>query len=157
MFRPPRAGEEPELTKAQLYYQAEAGGRKAGGVFYTRHEFVDHLLRHSLLPALDDHLDGVRTAAERNPTEAARRLFDFSVVDPAMGSAHFLTAALDVMADRIELFLAEIGGLPAIKHQLSELGGGRSTDPAAPRGQRPAAKTHTQTLHLWSGRLPNGC
>ena len=39
-----------------------------------------------------------------------------------MGSAHFLTAALDVMADRIELFLAEIGGLPAIEHQLSELG-----------------------------------
>ena len=40
---PLRAGEQPEVTKAQLYYQAEAGGRKAGGVFYTRHEFVDHL------------------------------------------------------------------------------------------------------------------
>ena len=35
MFRPPRAGEEAELTKSQLFYQAEAGGRKAGGVFYT--------------------------------------------------------------------------------------------------------------------------
>ena len=39
VFRPIRAGEQPEITKAQLYYQAEAGGRKAGGVFYTRHEF----------------------------------------------------------------------------------------------------------------------
>ena len=38
-----------------------------------------------------------------------------------MGSAHFLTAALDMMADRIGLFLAEIGGLPAIRQQLSEL------------------------------------
>ena len=55
-FRPIRAGEQPEVTKAQLYYQAETGGRKAGGVFYTRHEFVDHLLKHSLLPSLDDHL-----------------------------------------------------------------------------------------------------
>lgn len=121
VFRPVRAGEQPEVTKAQLYYQAEAGGRKAGGVFYTRHEFVDHLLNHSLLPALDDHLAEVRKSADRNPTEAAQRIFDFSVVDPAMGSAHFLTAALDMMADRIEIFLAEVGGLPGIAQQLSEL------------------------------------
>ncbi len=129
VFRPLRAGEEPEVTKAQLYYQAEAGGRKAGGVFYTRHEFVDHLLNHSLLPALDDHLDGITKLAERDPGEAAQRLFDFSVVDPAMGSAHFLTAALDMIADRIELFLAEVGGLPGIAQQLSELSqdGGQAT------------------------------
>ena len=129
IFRPPRAGEEAELTKSQLFYQAEAGGRKAGGVFYTRHEFVDHLLRHSLLPALDDHLDGVRTAAERNPSEAARRLFDFSVVDPAMGSAHFLTAALHMMADRIAVFLSEIDGLPAIEQQFNDLT--QDADPSA--------------------------
>ena len=121
VFRPIRAGEKPEITKAQLYYQAEAGGRKAGGVFYTRHEFVDHLLNHSLLPALDGHLAEVGKVAARNPNEAAQRLFDFSVVDPAMGSAHFLTAALDKMADRIEIFLAEVGGLPGIARQLSEL------------------------------------
>ena len=47
VFRPMRAGEQPEVTKAQLYYQTEAGGRKAGGVFYTRHEFVQHLLQHA--------------------------------------------------------------------------------------------------------------
>ena len=121
VFRPIRAGEQPEVTKAQLYYQAEAGGRKAGGVFYTRHEFVDHLLNHSLLPALDDHLAEIGKVADRNPNEAAQRLFDFSVVDPAMGSAHFLTAALDMMADRIEIFLAEVGGLPGIARQLGEL------------------------------------
>ena len=121
VFRPVRAGERPEVTKAQLYYQAETGGRKAGGVFYTRHEFVDHLLTHSLAPALDDHLGEVGKLAGRDPQAAARRLFDFSVVDPAMGSAHFLTAALDVLADRIELFLAEVGGLPGIDRQLHDL------------------------------------
>ena len=121
MFRPIQTGEQPEVTKAQLYYQAETGGRKAGGVFYTRHEFVDHLLNHSLLPALTDHLEEVKRLADRDPNEAARQLFDFSVVDPAMGSAHFLTAALDMIADRVELFLAEIGGLPGIAQQLSEL------------------------------------
>ena len=48
-------------------------------------------------------------------------MFDFSVIDPAMGSAHFLTAALDAMTDRFELFLEEIGGLPAIAELLTEL------------------------------------
>ena len=127
VFRPVHAGEQPEVTRAQLYYQAEAGGRKAGGVFYTRHEFVDHLLNHSLLPALDDHLAEIKKVAQQDPTEATRRLFDFSVVDPAMGSAHFLTAALDMIADRIELFLAEVGGLPGIAQLLSELSQDRGT------------------------------
>ena len=121
IFRPIAAGEEPEVTKAQIYYQAETGGRKAGGVYYTRHEFVDHLLNHSLLPALKDHLEEVRQVADHDPKEATRRLFDFSVVDPAMGSAHFLTAALDMIADQVELFLAEIGGLPGIAQQLKDL------------------------------------
>ena len=90
-------------------------------MFYTRHEFVDHLLNHSLLPALDDHLEEIGKLSERDPNEAARRLFDFSVVDPAMGSAHFLTAALNKIADQIELFLAKIGGLPGIAQQLNDL------------------------------------
>ena len=132
VFRPARAGEQPEVTKAQIYYQAETGGRKAGGVFYTRHEFVDHLLNHSLLPALDDHLERVRKVAERNQAEAARQLFDFSVVDPAMGSAHFLTASLDMIADRIELFLADVGGLPGIAQLLSEL-----SQDSGPMSQQP--------------------
>lgn len=122
VFRPVQDGEQPDVVKAQLYYQSEAGGRKAEGVFYTRHEFVSHLLKYSLEPALEEHLDRLRKMAEREPDEAARRLFDFTVVDPAMGSAHFLTAALDMMADRVETFLAEVGGLPPIVEMLNELG-----------------------------------
>ena len=51
VFRPMRAGEQAEVTATQLFYQAQAGGRKAGGVYYTRSEFVRHLLNHSLVPA----------------------------------------------------------------------------------------------------------
>ena len=121
VYRPALAGEEPEVRRRELYYQAEAGGRQAGGVLYTRQEFVRHLLKHSLEPALDAHLEQVRETLGRDPAEAARLLFDFSVLDPAMGSAHFLTATLDMMADRFGLFLAEIGGLPPVAEQLAEL------------------------------------
>ncbi len=121
VFRPLRAGEKPDVTRHDLYYQSEAGGRKAGGVFYTRHEFVRHLLKHSLEPALEAHLGQVRETLRADPDEAARLLFDFSVLDPAMGSAHFLTAALDVMADRYGRFLAEVPGLTGVRKQLDEL------------------------------------
>ena len=121
LIRPAVAGEDVEVSRRDLYYQSEAGGRKAGGVFYTRHEFVRHLLEHSLEPALDDHLDRVREALRREPGEAAALLFNFSVLDPAMGSAHFLTEALDVMADRFTRFLADVAGIPGVRAQLDEL------------------------------------
>ncbi|MYE06229.1 MAG: hypothetical protein F4Y04_03235, partial [Chloroflexi bacterium] len=121
VYRPAKAGEEAEVTRRDLFYQSEKGDRKAGGVFYTRQEFVRHLLKHSLEPALDDHLDAVRETLNRDPDAAARMLFDFSVLDPAMGSAHFLTVALDVMADRYARFLAEVDGFPGINGQLEDL------------------------------------
>ncbi len=128
VFRPMQAGEEAEITASELFYQTEKGGRKAGGVYYTREEFVQHLLRNSLVPALDEHLGRIERLVKTDPKSAARNLFDFSIVDPAMGSGHFLTTALDMMADRIELFLADIGGLPTIRDQLDELKRGEEQD-----------------------------
>ena len=84
------------------------------------------------MPALEDHLAEVKQVVDKNPTDAARQLFDFSVVDPAMGSAHFLTAALDRIADRIEIFLAEIGGLPGIDQLLKELDEDRQSTAPSP-------------------------
>lgn len=142
-FRPGRAGETPAVTRAQLYYQTQAGGRKAGGVYYTRQEFVRHLLNHSLLPALETHLQEVAALAGRQPAAALDRLFDFSIVDPAMGSAHFLTAALDLMADRIARFLAEVGGLPGIAEQFQLL-----TETAEPPVRPPEAADLLRRLIL---------
>ena len=70
-------------------------------------------------------------------------MFDFSVVDPAMGSAHFLTSALYMMADRIDIFLAEIEGLPGISKQLSEL-----TQEGAPASNPPDAADLLRRLIL---------
>lgn len=125
-FRPATQSEKPDIQKSDLFYQTEKGGRKAGGVYYTRHEFVKHLLNNSLIPALDQHLHKIKKLAKTKPRQAADKLFDFAIVDPAMGSGHFLTVALDMMADHIELFLADINGLPTIKDQLDELRKGQN-------------------------------
>jgi hypothetical protein len=68
---------------------------------------VRHLVDHAVLPALEDHLARVAETARTNAKKAADLLFDFRVLDPAMGSAHFLADAVDRIAERIGTFLAE--------------------------------------------------
>lgn len=123
-YAPAAIGETPEIAAYTLFYQNEKGGRKAGGVYYTRREFVAHLLRYSLIPALDDHLVRVdQRRAEGKAKKAAKELFEFYVVDPAMGSGHFLTVALDMMADRFEDYLTEAEGMPEVHTELQRLRG----------------------------------
>lgn len=101
----PAKKEDADIEEGELFFQSTTGGRKAAGVYYTPQVLVRHLVDHAVLPALESHLD--RVAAESNANQAAAMLFDFKVLDPAMGSAHFLADALDRIAERIGTFLAE--------------------------------------------------
>jgi len=103
----PARKEEPEVAEGELFYQTTSGGRKAAGVYYTPQVLVRHLVDHAVMPALEQHLARVAALAERQPKRAAEVLFDFRVLDPAMGSAHFLADALDRIAERIGTFLAD--------------------------------------------------
>jgi hypothetical protein len=114
-FVPATKDQEPEVPAGELFYQTMSGGRKAAGVYYTPQILVRHLVDRAVMPALEQHLVRVGRLAERHPAEAARVLLDFRVLDPAMGSAHFLTDALDRIAERIGTFLAERPLKPVIK------------------------------------------
>lgn len=103
----PAGRRKPEVPAGDLFFQTESGGRKAAGVYYTPQVIVRHLIDHSVRPALEQHLQRVEEIASRNVRKATEALFDFKVVDPAMGSAHFLADALDVIAERMSTFLAE--------------------------------------------------
>ncbi|MCY4121263.1 MAG: hypothetical protein OXG72_10130, partial [Acidobacteria bacterium] len=117
----PQAEPGPDgVEPGQLFFQTEAGGRKGGGVYYTPQLLVRHLVNHSVIPALDEHLRETADLRERDPDAAARRLFEFRVLDPAMGSAHFLADALDRMADHYARFLAE-HSLPGVRDRLDAL------------------------------------
>ncbi len=115
-----------------LFFQSEAGGRKSGGVYYTRQEFVRHLINNSVVPALKEHLEQVRELARTDGRAAERLLFRFRVLDPAMGSAHFLVDTLDVVADHVQTFLADTPLLP-LRERLDALraeAGAESADDA---------------------------
>jgi hypothetical protein len=122
-YRPPLPGEQPEVDAGSLLWMGNEGGRKAGGVYYTRTELVRHLVQQSVVPAFEKHLDEVRRMAEGDASNAARHLFDFAVVDPACGSAHFLVEVTSYLADRTVRFLAE-RPLPEIAEGVARLRAG---------------------------------
>ncbi|MEX2193910.1 MAG: hypothetical protein WD844_01370 [Thermoleophilaceae bacterium] len=112
--------EEAEFAAGELLWLTNEGGRKGGGVYYTRTELVRHLVRGAVRPAFEAHLAEVRELAQRDAAAAASRLFDFSVLDPACGSAHFLVEVVEELADQIAALLGEVA-LPAVRDELDSL------------------------------------
>lgn len=113
-------GDEPEVRKGELFWLTNEGGRKGGGVYYTRSELVRHLVRRSVRPAFVNHLEEVRQLAGSDPGAAATKLFDFAVIDPSCGSAHFLVEVLDELADQLATLLGDLA-LPALRDELDSL------------------------------------
>jgi hypothetical protein len=119
----PDDDEQAQVGSGELLWLTNEGGRKSGGVYYTRTELVRHLVRGAVGPAFDRHLADVRDLAGRDPATAAEKLFDFFVLDPACGSAHFLVEVVDELADKIAKLLGEIS-LPAVGDLLEALRSG---------------------------------
>lgn len=122
-YRHPSGTEAPDHQQGELVWMTNEGGRKGGGVYYTRSELVRHLVKNAVVPAFQAHLDTVRHTAQTDPVAASLHLFDFAVVDPACGSAHFLVELLDQLADMSVRFLAETP-LPALTESIARLRAG---------------------------------
>ncbi|MDA3835475.1 MAG: N-6 DNA methylase, partial [Spirochaetales bacterium] len=69
-----------------LVLRNQKGERKSSGSYFTPDRLVDHLVRKTLNPLLDD--------CNKDPY----RILNIRILDPAMGSGHFLVKAVDVMA-----------------------------------------------------------
>ncbi len=119
----PEEPDEAEIVPGELLWLTNEGGRKGGGVYYTPEALVRYLVRGSVAQRFERHLEEVSALARADPAGAARRLFEFRVVDPACGSAHFLVVVVDVLADRVARFLAE-HPLPQVQRQLDDLRAG---------------------------------
>ncbi len=119
-YRPAPEAAELDAAAGDLVWLTDEGGRKGGGVYYTRTDLVRHLVRGAVRPAFRRHLEDVRALAARDPAAAAEQLFDFAVLDPACGSAHFLVEVVDELADGIAELLGEVA-LPGVRDELEAL------------------------------------
>ena len=90
--------------------------RKDSGSFYTPQELVDLVIEKTLEPLVDERRAAFEARAaelksDRRPKDRrladlakldpAEAVLDLKVLDPAMGSGHFLVTAVDFLADHV--------------------------------------------------------
>jgi hypothetical protein len=120
---PAQKGEAVLAKKGQVYFHSASGERKATGSYYTPSFVVDHLIERSVEPALKNHLGKVQEKIVAGDQAAAYDLFfDFRVADLAMGSGHFLVAAIDKIETVMRSFLLEPGNeIEGVEAELKRL------------------------------------
>lgn len=104
------------------YFHNSSGERKATGSYFTPKIVVDHLVERSIVPVLGRHLERIAALlAEGEQVEAGRAFFDFRVADLAMGSGHFLVAAIDRVEAMYRDFLTK-HDVPRVREELLRIG-----------------------------------
>ena len=109
--------QEPVLdAHGQVHIRPNPYARKDSGSFYTPQDLVDLIVDQTLKPLIEERLDAFesranelrsdrRTKSERRAELArldpAEAVLDLKVLDPAMGSGHFLVSAVDFLTDYI--------------------------------------------------------
>lgn len=119
-YKPTGDKKKIEVRKNEIYLHNRSGVRKATGSYYTKSFAVEHLLDHSLEPALDEHLKKVESLAKNDEDKAGKQLFEFYVADIAMGSGHFLIAAIDRIEKQFITFLGQTP-LKSVDDELEKL------------------------------------
>jgi hypothetical protein len=121
------------LPRGTVYLENDRRERKATGSYYTPDYIVKYIVQNTVGPVLDEKFEalrpGLRQAEKRfrdtlqrkqaiekvAPDRLAlltdiagdvlRDMFDVKLLDPAMGSGHFLVEAVDYTTDRMVRFL----------------------------------------------------
>ena len=108
VYRPAGPRDKVVVHAGEAYFHNRSGERKATGSYFTPKFAVEHLLDQALEPTLDKHLAEVQKLYDSGDEAAAtERFWDFRVADIAMGSGHFLIAALDRIETRMGDFLSQ--------------------------------------------------
>jgi type II restriction/modification system DNA methylase subunit YeeA len=101
-----KEGEETVVEPGEVYLTTNSGERKATGSYYTPEYVVEYIVENTLGPLVEDireDLIGFDSYEEESgfAEEFAERIFELKILDPAMGSGHFLTNTIDYLAREI--------------------------------------------------------
>lgn len=99
---------ETVVEPGEVYLTTDLGKRKATGSYYTPEYVVEYIVENTLEPLVNDiREDLAGNVSYDGDTESgfaaefAERIFGLKVLDPAMGSGHFLTNTIDYLAREI--------------------------------------------------------
>ena len=109
--------QEPVLdADGRVHIRPNPYARKDSGSFYTPQDLVDLIVDQTLKPLIEERLEAFEARADelrsdRRPKaerraelsrlDPAQAVLDLKVLDPAMGSGHFLVSAVDFLTDDI--------------------------------------------------------
>ena len=74
--------------------------RKDSGSYYTPQELVDLIVEQTLTPLVEERIEAFR-AEPIEANDPAEAILKLTILDPAMGSGHFLITALDWLTVRL--------------------------------------------------------
>jgi hypothetical protein len=120
---PAKDGDTIMAKAGEPYFHSASGDRKATGSYFTPKFVVDHLVERAIDPTIDKHLDRISAHLKAGDQAAAyRQFFDFRVADLAMGSAHFLVAAVDRIEAKMRSFLSNSeNNVPGVLDEIERL------------------------------------
>ena len=113
---------------SKVSIRPNAYARKDSGSFYTPQELVDLIVDRTLKPLAEERLKAFEDKAaalqnDRHPKaerhaeltklDPAEAVLDLKVLDPAMGSGHFLVTAVDFLSDYISELIEYVPAVPA--------------------------------------------
>ena len=109
--------QEPVLdADGRVHVRPNPYARKDSGSFYTPQDLVDLIVDQTLTPLIEERLQAFESRvgelrSDRRPKavrraelarlDPAEAVLDLKVLDPAMGSGHFLVSAVDFLTDYI--------------------------------------------------------
>jgi hypothetical protein len=132
------------LRKGQVYLENDKRERKATGSYYTPDYIVRYIVEHAVGPVLEEKFSAMRPclreaqkwhremqalakvkkespgkyefglAVEQKWASLVDELFDVKVLDPSMGSGHFLVEAVDYVTDKMLNFLSAFPWNPVV-------------------------------------------
>ncbi len=118
---------EPVRDNGKISIRPNPYARKDSGSFYTPQELVDLIVERTLKPLAEERLNAFEEKAaalksdrrskqerraELEQFDPAEAVLDLKVLDPAMGSGHFLVTAVDFLSDYIAELIERVPEVP---------------------------------------------
>lgn len=102
------------VEENSLYVVNDEGERRSTGSYYTPDYIVQYIVKQTLDPLIEDI---TRSLEEENYVSGTQeyagefysRIIQLNILDPAMGSGHFLTAVTEYLANRVNEVTVEAG------------------------------------------------
>ena len=88
-FHPEKVGEKIEIFTHE-------GKRESEGTYYTPKFIVDNIIKNALGPLVDEIIEKTK-----NPRDQTEKILQLKILDPAMGSGHFLVGAAEYLGKRL--------------------------------------------------------